>query len=422
MKARQFLFITSFLVFIILPHNSYAQLHRNCGTMSHLRYQEVKHPFLKKRIEAQNIAIAKWNKSRSKASDDTIIHIPIVFHIIWTTAIQNISAAQIFSQLFVLNQDFRHNNADSINTPSQFQALMADVGVEFCLAHQDPNGNWTDGITRTHSTKSVFDMNTDDAKFSAQGGYDAWDATKYLNIWIVPAITNNGSSDILGYTQMPGGNWSTDGIVIGYKYIGTMGTAHSPFNKGRTATHETGHWLGLYHIWGDDNGACWGSDYVDDTPNQAAYNYDCPTDPHISCSNNGDMFMNYMDYTDDSCMNMFSLGQKARMRAVLNTTRVAIKTSGRCMANAIIPASKEFNFQVYPNPSNQSINISNYPIHLRSFKVRIINMEGKQVYQSTYPANRQSINISIKELKSGLYLIQLSDDQNFGFNKLIIQH
>lgn len=167
-------------------------------------------------------------------------------------------------------------------------------------------------------------------KFTAQGGLDAWPRDQYLNLWVCDL-----SGGLLGYAQFPGGAAATDGVVCDYQYFGTIGSS-APFNKGRTATHEVGHWLNLYHIWGDDGTACTGSDLVADTPNQADENYGCPVFPAVSCSNgpNGDMFMNYMDYTDDACMNMFTAGQKAREQALFATggARVALLSSLGCQA------------------------------------------------------------------------------------------
>ena len=353
MRLYTHLLVIIFSIFLFLSLKTSAQTHRNCGATHYRQIQIKNDPSLQ--IKFNNAeAIAKAWRTKAKSST-TIINIPVVFHVLWSMNIHNISDEQIYSQMDILNKDFRRLNADTINTPADFDSVSTDVGFEFCLAHQDPDGNWTNGITRTQTTKSVFDMGTDDAKFAAQGGHDAWDRDYYLNIWVVPAIVDGSTTGILGYTQIPGGNAATDGVVIGYNYIGNTGTVHSPFNLGRTATHEIGHWFGLEHVWGDDNGQCWGSDLVDDTLNQASYNFGCPTHPHISCSNNGDMFMNFMDYTDDICMNIFTKGQKARMMSFLNTSRVTILTSNKCQTNSINNISNEFKFSLSPNPASEII-------------------------------------------------------------------
>jgi hypothetical protein len=254
--------------------------------------------------------------------------IPVVFHVVYRTATENISDAQIMSQLTILNNDFRKLNTDWLNTPVPFQGLAADCEIQFCLAQQDPNGNPTTGIKRVLTSVTSFSSNNA-MKYTAQGGSDIWDRNRYLNIWVC-----NLGGGLLGYAQFPGGAAATDGVVINHNATGNVGTAAFPYNKGRTATHEVGHWLNLYHIWGDDGTGCNGSDQVNDTPNQGGSNYGCPTFPKVSCANgvNGDLFMNYMDYTDDACMYMFTTGQKTRMDALFAAggSRASLLTSNGC--------------------------------------------------------------------------------------------
>lgn len=252
--------------------------------------------------------------------------IPVVVHVVYKTAAQNISDAQIKSQIDVLNADFRKKNSDVSTVPAAFAPLAADTRIEFELAKTDPSGNPTTGITRTATSVNAF-SDDDAVKSSASGGADAWPADKYLNIWVCQL-----AGGLLGYAQFPGGPAATDGVVILHSAFGTTGTAAAPFNLGRTTTHEVGHWLNLRHIWGDDGTGCSGSDFVADTPNQGGPNYGTPTFPHVSCSNgpNGDMFMNYMDYVDDAAMVMFSSGQVTRMQAALDGLRSAIGTAIPC--------------------------------------------------------------------------------------------
>ena len=213
----------------------------------------------------------------------------------------------------MLNRDFRAINADISQTPSVFQPLIGDPKIEFALAAVDPQGNPTGGIIRKQTSTTSFTAD-DKVKSSATGGANPWPADKYLNLWVC-----NLSGGLLGYAQFPGGPAATDGVVVTYTAFGTTGTAQPPFHKGRTATHEIGHWLNLNHIWGDDGTGCSGTDNVADTPNQGGFNVGCPTFPHVSCNNgpNGDLFMNYMDYVDDGCMVMFTQGQVTRMEACL---------------------------------------------------------------------------------------------------------
>ncbi|MTI31700.1 zinc metalloprotease [Cytophagales bacterium RKSG123] len=261
-------------------------------------------------VERQTAEFIKQRRILRSASvqENEILTIPVVVHVVYNTSQQNVSDSQIQSQIDVLNEDFRKLNDDHTNTPSEFADLVADIGIEFQLATTDPNGNSTTGITRTQTSSSSFSYTNDGVKFNSSGGKDAWPSNKYLNLWVC-----NISGSVLGYAQFPGDDPATDGVVIDYQYFGTTGTATAPFDKGRTGTHEVGHWLNLRHIWGD--GGCGASDYVDDTPSAASEYYGCPSYPQNSCSSN-DMFMNYMDYVDDACMVMFSEGQKERMRAL----------------------------------------------------------------------------------------------------------
>lgn len=307
----------------ILGNQGIAQ--RNCGTMDHLAQLMAQDP----NVDARMAEIEKFTENyvneNSGRAAGTVYRIPVVVHVVYNTTSQNISDAQIQSQITILNQDFRRTNADKTKTPTTFTSVAADAEIEFCMATVDPNGNPTNGITRTQTSATSFD-HTDRMKSSSTGGKNAWPTDKYLNIWVC-----NLGGGLLGYAQFPGsGSASTDGVVIGYTYFGNMGTVTAPFNKGRTATHEVGHWLNLRHIWGD---ASCGSDLVSDTPTHQADNSGCPTHPKAnSCGTSAEMFMNYMDYSDDGCMNMFSIGQANRMRAVLapGGARASLTTSPGC--------------------------------------------------------------------------------------------
>lgn len=250
----------------------------------------------------------------------------MVVHVIWNNEEQNISDAQIQSQIDVLNKDFRKLNSDVSKVPTVWSSLTADFQIEFCLATKDPSGNPTSGITRTQT--SVVSFSTDDKvkKSGASGGEEAWPSDRYLNIWVCKL-----GGGLLGYAQFPGGPAETDGVVITYNAFGTMGTVSFPFDKGRSATHEIGHWLNLHHLWGD-YGGCSDTDYVDDTPTQEAPNYGCPEFPHISCNNgpNGDMFHDYMAYVDDACMFMFTKGQATRANSCIEGPRASFLNVDGC--------------------------------------------------------------------------------------------
>ncbi len=240
------------------------------------------------------------------------ITLQVVVHVVHKTDEENISDEQVQSQIEALNKDYSATNPDKDGVPDPWTSLVADPNIQFELATTDPDGNATNGITRTETKEDSF--TTDDGvKSEDTGGISPWPVDKYLNLWAC-----NLGGGLLGYAQFPGGPADTDGVVILYTAFGTTGVAADPFNLGRTATHEIGHWLNLRHIWGDTID-CSGSDQVSDTPRAQAPNYGKPEWPHISCNNgpSGDMFMDYMDYVDDAAMFMFTHGQAARMNATL---------------------------------------------------------------------------------------------------------
>lgn len=296
---------------LLLTANAYAQ--RSCGANEVLLRQLQENPEMQQIRDAIEQRTTQFIQSGG-AKDRVVVTIPVVVHVVWNTSAENISDAAIQSQIDVLNADFRRTNADAGNTPSYFQGVAADCEINFCMAQRDPNGNATNGIVRRQTTVTSFGTN-DYVKYYNNGGSNAWPRDQYLNLWVCDL-----SGGLLGYAQFPGGPAATDGVVCDYAYFGTIGS-QQPFHLGRTATHEVGHWLNCYHIWGDDGTSCNGTDQVSDTPNQADENYGCPSGSIVSCSNgpNGDMYMNYMDYTDDACMNVFTTGQKNRMQALFGS-------------------------------------------------------------------------------------------------------
>ncbi|MCC4771633.1 zinc metalloprotease [Methanosarcina sp. DH2] len=296
---------------------------RKCGVMEvHRRLLTESASYVRERNQIENLALAYKTGLRA-VSRTEIVRIPVVVHVVWNKEEQDISDDQIQSQIDVLNEDFRKLNSDISQVPSVWSNLTADLGIEFFLATKDPDGNPTTGITRTQTSAVSFGTN-DKVKSTSAGGKDAWPTDRYLNIWVCQL-----GGGLLGYAQFPGGPAETDGVVVTHTGFGTTGTAKPPFDKGRTATHEVGHWLDLFHIWGDDGTGCAGTDEVDDTPNQGGPNYGSPGFPRISCNNapDGDMFMNYMDYVDDKCMVMFTQGQATRINACLEGPRSSLLTA-----------------------------------------------------------------------------------------------
>jgi hypothetical protein len=276
--------------------------HRMCGAMEVLESQLAADPKLRTRLESIEDHTRAFVES-GRVPEGGILEIPVVVNVIYRTSTENISDAQIQSQIDVLNEDFNLQNADHTATPAEFSGVLANYGLKFTLV----------SVVRKYSTKKSWSTN-DAMKKSSQGGIDPTSPTTHLNMWVVNKITS-GRSTILGYAQFPGGDPATDGVVIGHNFFGRTGVVSAPFDKGRTATHEVGHWVNLRHIWGD---ATCGNDFVSDTPQHNAYNYGCPTYPHKStCTGTpNEMTMNFMDYTDDACMYMFTNGQKSRSWAI----------------------------------------------------------------------------------------------------------
>ncbi|MET0393972.1 MAG: zinc metalloprotease [Chitinophagaceae bacterium] len=274
---------------------------RNCASQDVLEQQLQEDPALEDRMNAIERFTQQVieNPSAYRLLANGTVEIPVVVNVLYRTTAENISAAQIQSQIDVLNEDFSATNADYNKTSTYNSVKSGNIAIRFVL----------DQVIRKSTTKTSWTTN-DAMKKTAQGGLNPTSPTTKLNLWVC-----NLSGGILGYAQFPGGSSATDGVVIDNNALGRTGTAAAPFNKGRTATHEVGHWLNLRHIWGD---ASCGNDLVGDTPVHNTANYGCPAAGHKStCSGQPvEMTMNYMDYTDDACMYMFTLGQESRMLAV----------------------------------------------------------------------------------------------------------
>ncbi|HEY8933571.1 MAG TPA: M43 family zinc metalloprotease [Cyclobacteriaceae bacterium] len=326
----------AFLLFLFI--SGYAQ--DRCGTVEYTNklIKNLRHEkedrfenWLTKKI------IAHQQLLKTERTQSTTYQIPVVVHIIHNGESvgvgTNISDAQIISQIGVLNTDFNRLNKDTVLTPTEFQSVAGKMNIEFVLARQTPEGQATTGIVRVQGTQSSWTYGND----ATLKALSYWPAEDYFNLWVC------NLTDYLGYTQFPVSNLPglenspdnrlTDGVVIGYTYFGTTDAGAfnltKRYDKGRTVTHEVGHFFGLRHIWGDDGGACNDSgDYVDDTPDQGDNTNGCPSGIRTSCNDNN-MYQNYLDYTDDACMNMFTADQVTRMTTVLENCirRTSLLTS-----------------------------------------------------------------------------------------------
>ncbi|MCO6148027.1 T9SS type A sorting domain-containing protein [Flavobacterium sp. NRK1] len=310
--------------------------------------------------------LKELREKRKQKSGNTIMTIPVVVHVVYNTSVQNISDEQVQSQIDVLNEDYRM----MAGTPGfDDSGLGVDTQIEFCLAKVDMEGNATDGIDRLFTTTTQFTTRQSVEDFKS---FTIWDPTQYFNIWTV----NWGGelSNLLGYSQFPsesglqgladyGGDDFTDGVVISYKNFGSANKVDSnvfqwPYQYGRTATHEIGHALGLRHIWGDDDN-CQGNDYCADTPVANAATQGCPLGQD-SCPQVGlDMIQNYMDYSNDECMHIFTQNQLDRMLVVLQNSprRASLLTSTVCGVASTPDLQLLQGTKVYPNPAQNVLNI-----------------------------------------------------------------
>ncbi len=401
---------------------------KKCGTVEILKNRMRTDSSILLRMQNSEIKTQKWISDHSKMNAKSVaqvITIPVVVHVIWNNATENISDAQIKSQIDVLNADFREMNLDALPNTHPFYTLSTDTAIEFCLATRDPNGKATNGITRTFTTTTGFDGKSGDEKFTAKGGKDNWNPTQYLNIWVCNLSASDGT---LGYAQFPSdlvAMPSTDGVVIRYEAVGSTGTAGTtPFegnNLGRTATHEVGHWLNLSHIWGDNEPDC-GDDMVSDTKPSFEPNYICKTFPwrpmnKCGTDENGEMYMNYMDYVDDNCMNMFTTGQALRMRSALNTERIGLLSSLGCStALAINNFDLENSIVIYPNPSNGIFSITFQNSDPALYRLTVLDISGKTIKNISI----KNSQIDLSELSNGTYLLKINSLEKSITKKIII--
>lgn len=383
---------------------------RMCGTSQKMEEFYQKNPEVRSYAKELRAFLVNPNNLKKTNRSSNIVTIPVVVHVLYKNSTQNISDAQIQSQISVLNQDFRKLNSDfSSVVPAAFQPFGADLEIAFCMATKDPNGVATNGIVRK-SVPTTFDFENE---YYESTGDLAWDPNKYLNIWI-GAFDN---PDLLGFAYLPEGvaGQPFDGLAIGYQYFGTIGTVNSPYNGGRTATHEIGHYLGLLHPWGDDGSACGtpaNDDGVADTPATNRWYFDCPTYPDniYTCTStpDGAMFMNFMDYVNDSCMAFFTNGQKTITRNVLSGPRASLLNSNGCQTLSLTEIEKIEAIKLFPNPSTQFISVSSPMIAVD--EVEVFDSSGKLVLAKSNLKIQEKIDI--KRLSLGIYYIRIYSKGN----------
>lgn len=336
-----------------------------------------------------------------------VVTIPVVVHVVWNTSAENISDEQIHSQIEVLNQDFNAQNSQIATVPNGFQAAIADVDFEFCLASKDPLGNPTTGITRTQTSNNIGIGGTAAIHRSSQGGQDAWDTDRYLNIWVAKFQGSIG-----GIASFPGeGPADEQGVEINYKQFGTIGTAtNPPYHLGRTCTHEIGHYFNLEHVWGPSlNSCCDEDDGVSDTPNSCeTYIDQCPSGTTFSCAM-PDMWMNFMNYTDDACMAMFTKGQKERMYVALNTFRPGLLNADGCQTVGLEEVIAKPIIEVLGNPFVDELKLRINASDHAAWDLQVWDAGGRLLLQKKLASNHD-FELETSALPSGLYLVLASQN------------
>ncbi len=394
--------------------------------------------------------ILKQSQFANEKKAVVIYNIPVIFHIIHTGQVvgtgYNLSLTQITSQITILNQDYRKLNADQSTylTQPALVAVAGDMEINFCAAKVSPTGaalaepgvdrilasskGWT---SPPYTASSTYLENTVKAT-------SIWDPTKYFNVWVTEM-----SGGILGYAQFPtvpagtvpitdivgwGGSATTDGVVVDFKYLGN--STYAPYNKGRTLTHEAGHWLGLKHIWGDDGTACSGTDNVADTPNQAGENYTCPTTngavktDGCTTASPGVLYQNFMDYSDDKCMVMFTAGQKARIQAVMAncTRRSSLNTSYVCSTVDINETVSNLEMSLFPNPSNGELNVTVDLLNTDDVTILVVNTLGQTIKEvSQLHSNGGTIKLDLSSNANGVYFVTVKTKTSSKTKRFILQ-
>ncbi|MCP3933631.1 MAG: T9SS type A sorting domain-containing protein [Bacteroidetes bacterium] len=372
--------------------------------------------FIQKRNELEHFTNAILKDSHQVFQRE-VITIPIVVHVVWNNPEENISDEQIFSQIEVLNEDFRAKNNEFTNIPEEFKSVSADVELEFCLAGLDPEGNPVSGIIRTstdiENIGTAYFQGKRRIFYSDLEGQDAWDSDRYLNIWVAQREFAEGESSF-----PEAGLPEEDGLVVNPKSFGRTGTAmdNAPFNLGRTVTHEVGHYFNLFHIWGETG--CETDDEVGDTPIQHThYLGQCPSHPQSSCGSH-DMFMNFMDYTNDACLSMFTEGQKLRMLATLESVRTGL---GNAIACSIVGTEEsEFSkiFNLSPNPCRDEVIVKSSVSEVGNWEVIVYDLAGRVRYFEK-PLNVEGIKITTIHWEKGIYIVHCRSDERLWTSKVV---
>jgi Pregnancy-associated plasma protein-A/Secretion system C-terminal sorting domain len=394
MKKNTLITITFFIYSFL--HLSIPVQSQSCGFDFILEKSLREDALTKYRIESFNRNLnSHINQNKLYVDERANIIIPVVVHIVWSIETENISDETVLSQIDILNRDFNAENFVYRNIPDEFKPAVANVGIRFCLADKTPNGEKTTGIIRVKTIVPEIGIK-EDLFFTNMRGSNAWDTERYLNIW----VANTGNT-ITGFGTLPNQTKAEKtGVVVNSKYFGR--NFSRKYQYGRVATHEIGHFFGLYHLWGQTNDeSCETDDEVEDTPSQLHPYTDCPDYPQSSCGHSS-MFMNFMDYVDDRCMIMFTRGQRLRILKTIELYRSKLPQSKSQCNNLITYQSK---VQVFPNPFNNQITIdySTYPLF-----VQLFDTNGRMILATTINESNKSLKTDF--LASGIYYLKIQND------------
>ncbi|PWK20242.1 putative secreted protein (Por secretion system target) [Arcicella aurantiaca] len=420
------------LIFLFVATFSFAQ--ERCGFGLNEKNKAKNPVWLRQKaeFEFQLRERQKEEKNANSRIQAKVYKIPVVVHVIHNNSASviggannvNISDQQINSQIQVLNDDYRRKSGtNGYNT----NPVGADMEIEFVLATTDPNGNPSTGITRTYTTQQSFDLFTENQSIA---NLIHWNYERYLNIWVV---RSNGRT--IGYSAFPydsqlqgleatasdiAGQNIFDGVIIDYRNFGTCcGTLSQTYNLGRTTTHEVGHWLGLLHTTADE--PC-GNDFCDDTPQIEALNLNT-TCVSVSSTCNGvkrtNMIENYMDYSPDRCMNIFTNDQKTRTRLALE---LSLKRKRLLASLETLAETNNLTINVEPNPSKNNSFIKTQFTGQKDVSIVVYDFLGTLIYQESF-ANQKSNFFSIKNdyLKSGEYIVKVLAGSEIATQKIVVQ-